>query len=642
MRSALASLFTACAARLRSALHRPDGFTLLIAGAALLGVALVMARQVEYGVGLPWDSVNYIGVARNLLDGAGFVEITGRAYTYWAPLYPVLLAGASLPALDPQDVAGPLNAAAFGLAIVISGAWLRNRTQSRFLAAWGVFAVALSLPLAWGASVALVTIPFSVLIVLALVQLERFLHTHRGRHLILASLFSALAWATHYTGIALVVFAAALLALQPGVPLSARVKRLGAYGVIASLPIGLWMTRNFLLTGFVAGERALETESVLALMGDTIARMSQWVFVNLFVDSRYLGINQWPVATVLTAIALPLLALGAAYTFARAARNKELWVKWSSIYVFAGFSLTYAALLTLAIGLGNVSGGNDRFLLPAYIPLLLGVVSALDKLFIFARSRGTLYARRLRIGASAGLCAWLALSAGLHPLAAREANTYGIGRYDAIRDSEILQYVSENLIGSETYSNDTWAVYVRTRGRLAPEWKFRLDDDGAFIIWFHDIRRAEHDAADLRATPGLRTVAELADGAVFRIDTAHDPRLAYQSAYDSFAAREPSARAAYDLYLDGRTLAYAKSPCAREDTAARFFLHVIPADVNDLPDERKRYGFDNLNFSFVDNGARWEGKCLVERSLPNYPAAAVKTGQFGGGARSWEANIPFP
>lgn len=36
----------------------------------VLGVCLVFARQVEYGVGLEFDSANYISAARNLLSGS--------------------------------------------------------------------------------------------------------------------------------------------------------------------------------------------------------------------------------------------------------------------------------------------------------------------------------------------------------------------------------------------------------------------------------------------------------------------------------------------------------------------------------------------------------------------------------------------
>ena len=43
-------------------------------------------------------------------------------------------------------------------------------------------------------------------------------------------------------------------------------------------------------------------------------------------------------------------------------------------------------------------------------------------------------------------------------------------------------------------------------------------------------------------------------------------------------------------------LAYVKEGCAPADFDRRFFLHVWPADVRDLPPERLAHGFDNLDF----------------------------------------------
>ena len=55
-----------------AARRRPDRLTLLIAAAAILGAALVIARQTAYGAALSWDSLVYISEARNLLAGQGF------------------------------------------------------------------------------------------------------------------------------------------------------------------------------------------------------------------------------------------------------------------------------------------------------------------------------------------------------------------------------------------------------------------------------------------------------------------------------------------------------------------------------------------------------------------------------------------
>ena len=84
----------------------------------------------------------------------------------------------------------------------------------------------------------------------------------------------------------------------------------------------------------------------------------------------------------------------------------------------------------------------------------------------------------------------------------------------------------------------------------------------------------------------------------------------------------------FDVYLDEDRLVYVNEECADEDIDSRFFLHVYPVDVADLPDPRRPHGFDNLDFSFEEGGLRNGGRCTVERLLPDYDVVAIETGQF--------------
>ena len=115
----------------------------------------------------------------------------------------------------------------------------------------------------------------------------------------------------------------------------------------------------------------------------------------------------------------------------------------------------------------------------------------------------------------------------------------------------------------------------------------------------------------------------------------------YESAYQAIASGEPAARAAFDLYLDGDALSYLKEPCAESDARGRFFLSVHPADVGDLPAERRGDGHDSLNFAFAPPaGVFFGGKCMATRPLPDYDIAKIETGQWiPGGERLWEAEI---
>ncbi len=107
----------------------------------------------------------------------------------------------------------------------------------------------------------------------------------------------------------------------------------------------------------------------------------------------------------------------------------------------------------------------------------------------------------------------------------------------------------------------------------------------------------------------------------------------------------------FDVYLEDARLVYVHRRChilddSREtrDTAAHIFLHLYAADVNDLPEKRRRYGFDNLDFTFEDLRLPVAGRnaCIAVRNLPGYPIIEMKTGQhLPDAGRLWEASIPI-
>ncbi len=89
-------------------------------------------------------------------------------------------------------------------------------------------------------------------------------------------------------------------------------------------------------------------------------------------------------------------------------------------------------------------------------------------------------------------------------------------------------------------------------------------------------------------------------------------------------------REVFDIYADParRALGYAKEGCTALDRKARFFVHVHPVDVHDLPKARRPHGFDTLNFIFLNNGAWTDGKCWTKVKLPAYPISWINTGQY--------------
>ena len=125
------------------------------------------------------------------------------------------------------------------------------------------------------------------------------------------------------------------------------------------------------------------------------------------------------------------------------------------------------------------------------------------------------------------------------------------------------------------------------------------------------------------------------------------PSPSWLADYESIASGESAARSVFDIYLRENTVGYLKSPCGAADAQAQFFLHVIPEDAEDLPADRRRYGFDNLDFHYLDfrygksTALAFSGKCIAKRPLPDYPIARIRTGQFTpDDGEIWQAEFP--
>ena len=101
----------------------------------------------------------------------------------------------------------------------------------------------------------------------------------------------------------------------------------------------------------------------------------------------------------------------------------------------------------------------------------------------------------------------------------------------------------------------------------------------------------------------------------------------------------------FQVYLqnDDRWLRYARAACAAADLDPRFFLHLTPRELDDLPRHRREYGFDNLDFSFAEvGGFLWRGQCRAQIRLPDYPIAHLRTGQYAAGAGElWAGEYDF-
>lgn len=662
---------------------RLDWYALLLAAAAVLGGALVLARGFGYGVGLERDSIEHIAAARSLLAGSGFAGYSGLPYDAFPPLYPLLLAAASLGVFDPHSVAGPLNAVMFAATIAVAGIYLRTRLQSGLLAAAGALALMLSIPLAGAAAWAWPETAFILWTALALIQTDRFLSGGKISALLWAAAFTALAALTSYTGLAVVATVIILLALPGGTPAADKVKRIGIYALIALIPPALWLLRNLLSGGepdAIGGGAAADSFSA-ALSGIPITLFG-WAVPDLpGISLAQLGLGPAMIGLGALGLLLAILLCLFAIAYDYGGRSENGYYDGEAPrpgYVFGGFALLYFVALLAALALGAAGEGfQARQLAPVYLPLLiLGLLFA--DLFLARRREqgpagsGAMSLPLLILAAALGIwLALLAVSNGRAVMAANQGDAAELG-YAAAgwADSPLPGYLDQAAAaGSAVFTNNLPAAYIHQGNpqettselhhlpcdpsALGPALATANASGPVAIAWFPGRSDREcYAAADsngsdaygiagLLTTPGLEPTQLLGYGVGFAYDAAGvgnaDLYRQYPAHNVATGAEIGVAGGAFEVYVGARTVSYRRAPCTADDIAAVFYLHITPNDRSRLPDQFSEGVSEARDFQFAERGAVFGAQCLAFAPLPDYSISNIRTGQSAA-RQHWQVN----
>lgn len=655
---------------------RPDRLTLQVGSVALVGVALAMARSAGLAAdaNIADDAIDLVAAARNALAGTGLLQVNGEPLASQPPLFPLLLfCVASLGGDDPLAAVRLVNLSAFGLTIFIVGNTLRRHLESPSLVIWACLAIALSIPLADIASRGLAEPLFILLATLALMQANVVLTNGRLPAVCWTGVLSGLAWLTSHAGVAVVAAIGLVLLLQRGVSWPLRRRRVAVFGLCAALPMCLWALRNYLVIGVWAPVPQWTERDLWDVISAIGSAVGEWASFDL-------ALVAWPDSVALDMlVAFALLGLVGfvlvRFVFDRERRLRRSPSDWRLVWSFGSFGLIHLAVL-VAVGGWWYSpfGDHAKYVAPLYVPLVMVVTFALDWLLRLERKTrllGSVPSLSLVLGRgsdvpsasaetppqrhsvllgvlTATLAVWTA--GQVMPNAQAIASQRESG--SRLLRSETLQYIRDNPVSGTVYSNHVGlvylhngdlyngelATYVALGGHSASRTSFSVEKplkeaaDGTHVIWFDRYDRGyPFSLPSLRGTPGLAPVVDLADGAIFRMDRLHttvpNPLLDYFASVRAGALGEPEARSTFDIYLDGRTLIYIKSPCSKEDVRGHFFLHFT--DANSV---------GGLDFDFQNSGALLEGDtCVMAARLPDQPIFHIRTGQIYTTAMLWQA-----
>ena len=237
-----------------------------------------------------------------------------------------------------------------------------------------------------------------------------------------------------------------------------------------------------------------------------------------------------------------------------------------------------------------------------------------------------------------------------NPLAGRAAPEQLRQQYDMDywRQAQLqgLEYLLERYPGAKLYVMERHGAR-RNRPLLPAAERERIALSDAWTADFHIL-----SDQSIRQWPGLAEPTlyqRRAYGSVYLMVAA--PRMlwgaglrpgeeVYRKAYRGLTAAEsPAARSDLDVYMHNGALYYVRENCRREDAALPVFLHFYPVNDDDLPVYRREYGFDNRTFEFGWRGGFFDGKCITQEPLPDYPIARIRTGQIARGETLWQAEF---
>ena len=324
---------------------------------AFSGCLTVGFLTFRLGMGISFDSLIYIAVSKSLLSGKGFYYLDGLS-TDQPPLYSTFLALLNFAGLDPADAFRLLNATSYGLIIFFSGRWLWKTTQSRALALLGSGLILVSVPLLRVFSMAWTEPLFIAFLTLFFFQFDKFLREEKLRYLVWSAILVSLACLTRYVGVAAVFAGLITLILRRDAPIIKQLIPLTVFGVISTLPISLWLTRNFILRGYLTGFPTSSPRTLTENLSDLSDVISSW-----FLPSVVTPVVRLSVAAIFVIV---LLSCITALIW-----NDKTGLKYRNFMPTLSFFFTYSILMLYVTTTVAIAPLHNRYLSPIYVPLLM-------------------------------------------------------------------------------------------------------------------------------------------------------------------------------------------------------------------------------------------------------------------------------
>ena len=209
----------------------------------------------------------------------------------------------------------------------------------------------------------------------------------------------------------------------------------------------------------------------------------------------------------------------------------------------------------------------------------------------------------------------------------------------------ILRREPASIINMKRRDIHLWADINRNVQILPATARNRFTHDRSRDLDFHLSGSAKQSPLPKDPFPPVLHQIKVYNNTILTVSTPDlsrvDPAVAdaYRALHRAATAGAPAVRAeGFDIYLHGGRLAWVKEVCEPGALRREFLLKLYPVDPDRLPESRRRWGY----FELGARGARFDGKCLGARQLPDFALARARLGQSASdGEAAWEVEVPF-
>jgi hypothetical protein len=454
--------------------------------AGLIGALLIYLYSRHGGIGLEPDSITYLGTARNIVHGNGFMNMDGFPLIDFPVGYPVFLSLLLfITRIDILQSGQFINMVLYFCLIYLSGGIINHiSTKNRWVKIPFLIIIVFSPALLGIYTMLLSETLFLVLTLLFFIALHHYGQDKTIKGLIIVSLIAGISCLVRYAGVTLIGAAGLMILLDRKLITLKKIGHLALLGILGS---SFWianLVRNYLITDMMMGDRQKSFTSLYKNIEN---------YSNVFGDFFYL--HSFPLAFVVI-IGVSFFAFYVYSHIIHIYKTNRYYNYWN---ILAVYFIVYSLFIVISSTFSRFETLDTRLLSPLYLPCVLPFTFVITWL-ISKQSNWRKYSLItffVLLFATISYCQYVDNRDLFN-----DANAEGLPGYseDRWKNSQLMDYIRKNKQrfneDIQIYSNGNEAVYLFTglNANAIPNKIFKVENEyfiednhtAYYLVWIQD------------------------------------------------------------------------------------------------------------------------------------------------------------